>query len=84
VTEKKASVTPTFETGKKNSLGNYKPLSHTSVPGKAAEQILQPFPNTRRTRRQRGTASRHLPKDESRLTILTALCDAMTSLVDGR
>lgn len=60
--EKKASVTPAFETGKKNNLGNYKPDSYTSVPGKVEKQILQPFPNTWRTRRQVGTASTDLPR----------------------
>lgn len=62
MTEKKASVTSAFETGKKNNLRDYKPVSHTSVPGKVTAQILQPFPNTQRTRRQLGTASTDLPR----------------------
>ena len=36
---RKASVTPVFRKGKKEDPGNYRPLSLTSIPRKAMEQL---------------------------------------------
>ena len=78
-----ASVTPIYKKGCKEDLGNYRPISLTSVPAKVMEQIVL-RKITWHVRDNRGIRpSQHeFTKGRSCLTNLISFYDLVTRLVD--
>ena len=78
-----ANVTPIYKKGCRKDLGNYRPVSLTSVLGKIMEQIVL-REITRHVRDNRGIRpSQHgFTKDRSCLTNLISFYNPLTRLVD--
>ncbi|GAB0203674.1 mitochondrial enolase superfamily member 1 [Grus japonensis] len=80
---RKASVTPVFKKGKKEDLGNYRPVSLTSTPGKMMEQLIQGIINKHVEEKEViGSGQHGFTKGKSCLTNPIAFRDGMTSSVD--
>jgi len=78
-----ASVTPIYKKGQKEDLGNYRPVSLTSVPGKVIELfVLSAL--TRHVKDNQGIrpSQYRLMKGRSCLTSLISFYDQVTHLVD--
>lgn len=80
-----ADTTPIFKKGRKEDLGNYRPVSLTSIPGKVMEQII----SSEIAQHMRGVQgirpSQHgFMKGRLCLTNLICSYDWVTSLVDER
>ena len=79
---KKANVTPIF---KKEDLGNYCPVSLTSIPEKAMEQEIMETISRHMKNKEVVECSRHgFTKGKSGLTNLTAFHSKMTGLLNER
>ncbi|GAB0205958.1 mitochondrial enolase superfamily member 1 [Grus japonensis] len=79
---RKANVTPVFRKGKKEDPGNYRPVSLTSIPAKAMEQLILGVINKHVEEKVIGSGQHGFTKGKSRLTNLIAFYDGMTSWVD--
>ena len=75
-----ASVTPVFKKGKKEDLGNYSPVSITSVPGKVLEQLVLDAISKQLEEKKFMRSSQHgFTKGKSCLTNLLAFYDGISS-----
>ncbi|PKU27164.1 rna-directed dna polymerase from mobile element jockey-like [Limosa lapponica baueri] len=80
---RKANITPAFKEGKMENLGNYRPVSLTSVPGKVMDQfVLGVISKHVEEQEVTGSGQHGFTKGKSCLTNLIAFYDVITRRLD--
>ncbi|PKU40121.1 rna-directed dna polymerase from mobile element jockey- hypothetical protein [Limosa lapponica baueri] len=76
---RKVHVTPVFKKGKNKDLGNYRPVSFTSIPGKTMERLVLGVISKNMEEKKAIRSSQHgFKKRKSCLTNLIAFYDGMS------
>ncbi|PKU37921.1 rna-directed dna polymerase from mobile element jockey- hypothetical protein [Limosa lapponica baueri] len=80
---RKANVIPVFKKGKKEDLGNYRPVSFTSIPGKMMERLILDIISKHMEDKKAIRSSQDgFSKGKSCLTNLIAFYDGITGWID--
>jgi len=79
---RKANITPVFKKGKEEEVGNRRPVSLTSIPGKMVEQLVLAAISKQVEEKKVTRSSPHRFKGKSWLSKLAAFCNVVSGWID--